>query len=253
MINKVSIITVSYNSAETIKDTIQSVVDQDYDNIEYLIVDGKSSDNTLEIVESFGDQISKVVSEKDNGIYDALNKGINMATGDLVAILNSDDVYASNQVISSIVSLMNAEGTDTAYADLVYVDRFDLNKVIRYWKSGAYKQGIFLKGWMPPHPTFFVKKEVYNKLGVFNLSLRTAADYEIMLRILHKHQTSVSYLPETIVRMRVGGVSNMSLKNRIKANREDKKAWELNGLKPGPMTLLFKPLSKIFQYIKKEK
>lgn len=248
---KVSIITVCYNSAATIEDTIQSVLSQTYDNIEYIIVDGLSTDNTLEIVNKYKDQIAKVVSEKDDGLYDAINKGIAMASGDIIANLNSDDFYMDEHVISDVVAKMEEENTDTLYADLYYVDPLDTDKVVRNWVSGEYKKGLFFKGWMPPHPTFFVRKKVYDKYGSFNLKLRSAADYEIMLRFIHKHECSISYLPRVVVRMRTGGVSNVSLKNRLKANREDKQAWELNGLKPKPYTLLFKPLSKIGQFIKK--
>jgi len=248
---KVSIITVCYNSAKTIEDTIQSVVNQTYSNIEYIIVDGLSTDNTLEIVNTYRENISKIISEKDNGLYDAINKGIGLATGNIVAILNSDDFYIDNNVIAEIVSKMETENADTLYADLYYVDALNTNKITRHWKSGSYKNGHFFKGWMPPHPTFFVRKEVYNKYGKFNLELKSAADYEIMLRFLHRYKCSVSYLPRVIVRMRVGGVSNASLKNRLKANREDKRAWEINGLKPKSYTLILKPLSKIGQFLNK--
>lgn len=245
---KVSVVTVTFNSAQTVEDTIKSVINQDYKNIEYLIIDGLSTDNTLDIVNKYKDHIAIVVSEKDNGIYDAISKGIEKATGDIVVALNSDDMYASNDVISKVVEVFNAKQADAVYGDLNYVDRFDTAKVIRKWKSGSYKKGQFLKGWMPPHPTFFVRKHCYQKYGSFNLSLKSAADYELMLRFIHKYEIKVAYLPKLIVNMRAGGQSNVSFKNRFKANREDKKAWELNGLKPGLFTLIRKPLSKIKQY-----
>lgn len=248
---KVSIITVCYNSAKTIEDTIQSVINQTYENIEYIIVDGLSTDNTLEIVNKYKDKIAKVVSEKDAGLYDAINKGIGLATGEIIANLNSDDFYIDNNVITDVVSKMEETKSDTLYADLYYVDALDTNKVVRNWVSGAYKKGMFFKGWMPPHPTFFVRKSVYDNYGKFNLELKSAADYEIMLRFIHKHECSISYLPRVVVRMRVGGVSNVSIKNRLKANREDKRAWEMNGLKPKPYTLIFKPLSKVLQFVRK--
>lgn len=248
---KVSIITVCYNSAKTIEDTIQSVINQTYDNIEYIIVDGLSTDNTLEIVNKYKNKIAKVVSEKDAGLYDAINKGIDLATGDIVANINSDDFYIDNNVIADVVAKMEEDKSDTLYADLYYVEAADTNKVTRNWVSGEYKKGMFFKGWMPPHPTFFVCKSVYDNYGKFNLELKSAADYEIMLRFIHKHECSICYLPRVIVRMRVGGVSNVSIKNRLKANREDKKAWEMNGLKPKPFTLIFKPLSKVLQFVKK--
>lgn len=245
---KVSVITVCYNSAETIEATIRSVVSQDYNNIEYIIVDGKSSDNTSHILEKYKGQVSKIISEKDEGIYFAINKGIAAATGDIIAILHADDFYASNQVIYSVVKIFNDKQTDTVYGDLQYVDRYETLKVTRHWKAGEYIPGLFLKGWMPPHPAFFVRKTCYEKYGVYNTQLKSAADYELMLRLLHKHSCSTTYIPEVLVKMRVGGKSNRTLLNRIKANREDKKAWLMNGLKPGMFTFILKPLSKIGQF-----
>jgi glycosyltransferase involved in cell wall biosynthesis len=250
MQSKVTIITVCYNSATTIEDAIQSVINQTYTNIEHIIIDGLSTDNTLDIVNKYQDKITKVVSEKDAGLYDAINKGIGLATGEIIANLNSDDFYIDKNVIADVVAKMEEEKSDTLYADLYYVEAGNTNKVVRNWVSGNYKKGMFFKGWMPPHPTFFVKKSVYDKYGSFNLELKSAADYEIMLRFIHKNNCSISYLNRVIVRMRVGGVSNASLINRIKANREDKKAWQINGLKPKPYTLLLKPLSKIGQFLK---
>jgi glycosyltransferase involved in cell wall biosynthesis len=249
---KVSIITVCYNSSSTIEDTIQSVLSQTYDNIEYLIIDGKSTDNTLELITKYNTKISQIISEKDNGFYDAINKGIGLVSGDIVAILNSDDLYQDENVIADIVEHFENENLDACYADLVYVEGEDTSKVVRNWRSGNYKEGMFLQGWMPPHPTFFVKKEVYQQYGLFDLSLTSAADYEIMLRFIHKNKIVLGYLPRVTVRMRVGGMSNSSLINRIRANREDKKAWKMNALKPRFYTLIFKPLSKIGQYFKKD-
>jgi glycosyltransferase involved in cell wall biosynthesis len=246
---RVSIITITYNSAETIEDTIQSVLSQDYSSIEYIVVDGASSDRTMEIVERYKGRISKVISERDKGIYDAMNKGVALATGDVIGILNSDDFYADNHVISDIVRTMNSVKSDACYADLVYVDRLETNKVIRSWKSGEYHHGDFLRGWMPPHPTFFVKSDVYRKHGTYSLELRSAADYELMLRFIHKHAISIAYLPRVITKMRAGGQSNVTLKNRWKANQEDRLAWKMNGLQPGFLTLVRKPLSKLVQYL----
>lgn len=246
---KVSIITVSYNSAETIEETIQSVLSQDYTEIEYIIVDGKSTDHTTEIVSKYHDKISKFISEKDKGIYDALNKGIALATGDIVGLLHADDLYSSTTVISDVVKQITSSNAAAIYADLNYVDRYNTTKVIRKWRSGNYKDGMFLKGWMPPHPTFFVKKTCYDTYGMFNLKLRSSADYELMLRFIHVNKIKISYLPKMIVNMRAGGQSNVSLLNRLKGNKEDHLAWELNGLKPGMFTLIRKPLSKLLQYL----
>ncbi len=249
---KVSIITITYNSAATVEDTIRSVVMQDYPDIEYLIIDGKSKDNTLAIVDKYKDGISKIVSEKDKGLYDALNKGIRHASGEIIGMLHSDDLYAHEQVISHVVGtfLKNPEAQGV-YADLVFVNRNDTNKVMRTWESGTYREGDFLKGWMPPHPTFFVRKECYENFGTFNTDLKLSADYELMLRLIHKNNIRLAYLNEVIVKMRMGGVSNVSFFVKLKANLEDKMAWRMNGVKPRMTTLLMKPLRKIGQYFKR--
>jgi glycosyltransferase len=247
---KVSIITITYNSQSTLVDTITSVVNQSYPNIEYIIVDGKSTDDTLSIIEKYKERISKIVSEKDNGLYDALNKGITMATGDIIGILHSDDFYIDHLVIEDVVNTFKNKPCDAVYADLLYVNRNNTNKIIRKWKSGVYRNGHFLSGWMPPHPTFFVKRNCYETLGGFNLKLKSAADYELMLRFVHKHKIKLAYLRRYIIKMRVGGKSNASIKNRIKANQEDKKAWKMNDLKPYRLTLYLKPLRKIIQFFK---
>ena len=249
---KISIITITYNSAATVEDTIKSVVMQDYPNVEYLIIDGKSKDATLQIAEKYKDKISKIVSEKDKGLYDALNKGIKHATGDIIGMLHSDDLYSNPQVLSKIVKTFqdhpDAEGV---YADLVFVNRNDPDKVMRTWESGAYQEGDFLKGWMPPHPTFFVKKDTYEKYGGFNTELKLSADYESMLRLIHKNQIKLAYLNEVIVKMRMGGVSNVSFFVKLKANLEDKMAWKINEMKPKMSTMIMKPLRKLGQYFKR--
>lgn len=248
---KVSIITITFNSAATLKDTIESVLNQTYDNIEYIIVDGQSTDDTLQIIDLYKHKISKVVSEKDHGLYDALNKGIKLATGDVIGLLHSDDFYTSNDVIEKVANTFKKNNSDAVYADLYYVDKTDTDRIFRKWHSGEYKHGMFLHGWMPPHPTFFAKKACYDKFGLFNTQFKSAADYEILLRFIHKHQIKLAYLPEFIIKMRVGGKSNVSLKNRIRANQEDRKAWKVNGLKPKLHTLYLKPLRKIVQLFKK--
>ncbi len=248
---KVSIITVTFNSATTVRDTIESVINQDYSDIEYLIIDGCSSDDTLEIVNGYKNRIAKIISEPDEGMYDALNKGISMATGDIVAILNSDDFYTDKSVISAVVSTLEESGADSCYGDLVYVDAADTSKVVRRWKSGEFSKNKFYQGWMPPHPGFFVRKFVYDSLGAFNLNLGSAADYELMLRFLLKNNVSTVYIPRVLVKMRIGGMSNGSIKNRLRANYYDRKAWRVNGISARPWTLFFKPLGKIVQYINK--
>jgi glycosyltransferase len=247
---KISIITATFNSASTIESTLLSIINQDYQNKELIVIDGGSTDETLSIIEKYKSSISIIISEKDNGIYDALNKGISLATGDVIAILHSDDFYIHNKVISNVIETFINFKSDSVYGDLIYVDRFDTNRIIRKWISGNYKHGKFIQGWMPPHPSFFVKKECYDRYGKFNLSLKSSADYELMLRFLHKHKITTVYLNEFLVKMRIGGQSNVSLLNRLKANREDKLAWKLNNIKPAFYTLLFKPLRKLIQFIR---
>lgn len=244
---KISIITITYNSSSTLAETINSVINQSYKNIEYIIIDGGSSDNTIPIIKSYENKITTFISEKDNGIYDALNKGILLATGDVIGILHSDDFYTNTNVIQNVVNKLEQTNADALYADLFYVDKNNTSKIHRKWKSGNYSLEKFLNGWMPPHPTFFVKKTIYEKYGSFNLSLNSSADYELMLRFIYKEKIKVAYLPEFIIKMRLGGKSNVSLKNRIIANKEDRKAWRINNLKPYFFTLYIKPIRKIVQ------
>ena len=246
---KISIITPCFNSESTIEDTIQSVLNQDYPFVEYIIIDGKSTDNTLEIIEKYKINISKVVSEKDNGIYDAMNKGIKLATGEIIGILNSDDFYVDSKVLSTVANTFSNSHCDATYSDLQYVSKNDTTKLIRNWISGDYKRSKFKWGWMPPHPTFFLKKELYLKNGVYNDELSLSADYELMLRMLCKFKLSPTYIPEVLVKMRIGGKGNSSVYQRVKANMEDRKAWELNDLTPNIFTFYLKPLRKIFQYL----
>jgi glycosyltransferase involved in cell wall biosynthesis len=247
---KVSIITISFNAESTIRDTIESVLNQQNVDVEYIMVDGGSTDGTCDIISSYGDQINHFVSEKDKGIYDGMNKGVALATGDIVGILNADDLYIDTEVLSKIVQKFKNE-VQGVYADLVYVEEENTEKITRTWISNEYQEGDFIKGWMPPHPTFFVRNEVYKKFGAYSLQLKSAADYEFMLRVIHKNKIKLAYLNEIIVKMRVGGESNASIKNRIRANKEDRLAWKMNGLKPSPITFIRKPLSKIGQFLNK--
>ena len=246
----ISIITATYNSAGTVRDTLESVKKQRYSPIEHIIIDGKSTDATLEIVSNYA-HVSRVLSEKDGGIYDAMNKGIQLATGEVIGILNSDDVYATDHVLQQVADLFKDDSVDACYADLQYVKANDLSQVVRTWKSGSHHPKSFFYGWMPPHPTFFVRRRVYDQVGYFNLTLKSAADYELMLRIFVKHQFNIAYLPQIIVKMRTGGLSNASFKNRIRANKEDRMAWKMNGLTPYFYTLYLKPLRKLGQFLKR--
>ncbi len=245
---KVTVITSCKNSEATIEDAIRSVLAQDYPDIEYIIIDGNSTDRTLEITKKFSAGISILISEADEGLYHAINKGIQLSSGEIICNLNADDFYADAGVIRKVVDLFTESRSDAVYGDLHYVDKKDKEKIVRNWKSGAYKEGLFLKGWMPPHPAFFVKKSIYDAYGNFNVSLKSAADYELMLRFIHKHKIKTAYLPSVLVKMRTGGKSNKTLANRIKANLEDRKAWKINNLRPGFLTLFLKPLRKLNQY-----
>ena len=248
---KISIITVVLNNVENIEECIKSVLDQTYKNIEYIIIDGGSTDGSIDIIRNYGDKIAYWISEPDQGIYDALNKGIRMARGDVIGILHSDDLFADNFVVETVVNCFFRNGVDSCYGDLVYVSRDDTQKVARYWKADEFKREKFKFGWMPPHPTFFVKRIMYERYGLFNLAMGTAADYELMLRFLFKHRISTIYIPKILVKMRIGGKSNKALKNRIIANRNDVKAWEVNGLKPPMFLRLMKPLRKLPQFLQR--
>lgn len=245
---KISIITVVFNNRETIQDTLRSVIDQDYENIEYIVIDGASTDGTIEKIAPFESQITTFISEKDKGIYDALNKGIQRATGEVIGILHADDLFAHSSVVTHVADHFLTTGTDSVYGDLTYVDREDIEHIVRHWRSGPYEKQKFLSGWMPPHPAFFVKKQCFLDFGMYDLSFKSAGDYELMLRFLYKRNVSASYLPEVLVKMRVGGTSNANLSNRIVANQQDRRAWKRNSLKPKFYTLWLKPIRKIPQY-----
>lgn len=245
---KISIVTPAFNSAKTIRHTIESVARQTYPNVEYIIVDGGSHDATAKIVAHYPDVVDLFISEPDHGVYDAMNKGIRAASGEIIAILNSDDFYIHSHVLEQIAATFQQSGADSVYGDLQYVDQHNPHKVIRHWESGAFQRRKFLAGWMPPHPAFFVKRVVYQRHGLFNLSLKSSADYELMLRFLYKHQVSAAYVPDVLVRMRVGGLSNATWRSRIRANREDRTAWKINGIKPRFYTTILKPLRKLQQF-----
>ncbi len=245
---KVSIITVVLNNEDVLADAITSVINQSYPNIEYIVVDGGSTDKSLDIINQFKHGIACFISEPDKGIYDAMNKGLALASGDVIGYLNADDVYASNQVIETMVSVLTNSNCQAVFSDLDYVARYNTSQIVRKWRSSGYKKNKFIYGWMPAHPTFFTYRSHYQELGGYNTVQQLAADYELMLRFLYKHGLSCQHHPDVWVKMRVGGMSNRSIKNRIKQNLENRKAWTMNGLTPKWYTLLLKPLSKIFQY-----
>lgn len=248
---KISIITPVFNGRETIRETINSVLNQEYRDIEHIVIDGHSTDGTLEMITGYRDQIAKMVSEPDQGIYDALNKGIRLASGDIIGILHAGDLYSHDRVLRRVVEGFEENNKDSCYGDLQYVDPNDPKKVTRYWKSSPYRDGKFKLGWMPPHPTFFVKREIYEKYGSFNQEFRIAGDYELMLRLLTKHRISVFYIPEVLVKMRMGGISNRSVKDLWVKSREDYKAWKINHLKGSVGVILLKNLSKLPQLLRR--
>jgi len=239
------VITAVFNGAKTIQDCIKSVSGQIYPNIEHIIIDGGSTDGTLEVIKRYTEKRVNIVSEPDKGIYDALNKGIRQASGEVIGLLYSDDFYAHDRVIEKVADIFMKYNIDSCYGDLQYVDKNNPDKVIRYWKSSQYRHGKFKYGWMPPHSTFFVKKEIYNKYGYFNTNFKIAADYELMLRFLEKHKISTYYTPEVFIKMRIGGTSNRNIKNLIIKSNEDYRAWKVNNLNGGFYTILLKNLCKI--------
>ena len=250
MSNVISIITATYNAERTIRECLECIAQQTVE-VEHIVIDGKSTDSTIPIIEEYSDSLAHIISEPDRGIYDAMNKGIALARGDIIGILNSDDFYPSRNILSTVLKAFKDPAIDTCYGDLHYVNGSNTDTVVRNWRSGVFNHRKFYWGWMPPHPTFFVRRSVYEKYGVFNTTLGSAADYEIMLRFLLKHKLRTTYIPEVLVKMRTGGVSNSSFKNRLKANRMDRKAWEVNGLRPYPWTLWMKPIRKVGQWILK--
>jgi glycosyltransferase involved in cell wall biosynthesis len=243
---KISLITVTFNSENTISRCIQSVASQSYKNIEYIVIDGGSTDNTIRIANSYSNVISIFISEPDQGIYDAMNKGVKHAHGDIIGILNSDDFFADKNALAAVAAAFTLQGTDIVYGDIDYVN--PKGKVIRKWRSGEYKHDIFNRGWMPPHPAFYCKRALFEELGFYSLEYGTAADYELMLRFMHLNKVSAWHLKKILVKMEIGGVSNKSYKNRVKSLLNDFKAMRNNGILMPAITLILKPLRKISQY-----
>jgi glycosyltransferase involved in cell wall biosynthesis len=246
---KVSIITVVYNGSQTITDAIHSVLSQDYSDIEYIIIDGASTDGTVSLIESYQNRITKFISEPDRGIYDAMNKGIKLATGDIIGILNSDDFYASNTIISTVVQRFKQTKADSVFGDLVFVASDNLDKVVRYYSSAKFHPGQFAYGWMPAHPTFFVKRSAYERYGLFKTDYKIAADYELLTRFLAKHKLSYSYIPKVMVKMRTGGVSTTNLKSNWILNREIVRGCAENDIQTNMPKVLSKYFTKVFQLV----
>jgi glycosyltransferase involved in cell wall biosynthesis len=248
---KISIITATYNSSSVVARCIASVDEQTHPDIEHIIVDGASTDNTLEIIQKTPNLVTQIISEPDKGIYDALNKGIKLATGDIIGFLHSDDCFYSPEIIKYITNAFK-DDVDVLYGDLIFVDKKDSNKIVRYWKSKPFEQKLLRQGWMPPHPTLFMRREVYEKHGSFNTNLKCAADYDFILRVFQDQSLNVIYLPEVITKMQIGGVSTTGFKSLINKKREDYLVLKSNRI-PYPLWVLFlKNILKIPQLFLKE-
>jgi glycosyltransferase len=244
---KISVITAVYNRSDTIEDALSSVASQDHDAIEHVVVDGASTDGTAEILEHHRGQIAVLVSEKDHGIYDALNKGIGVATGEVVGFLHADDLFGHARVLSRIATVFADPAVEAVYGDLVYVAKGDTGRVIRRWRAGAFSPGKLAWGWMPPHPTFYVRRRVYERLGCFDTRYRIAADYDCMLRFLGRGGIIPAYIPEVLVKMRLGGTSNRSIAGIFRKSREDYRILRRNNV--GALgALLWKNAGKLGQF-----
>lgn len=247
---KISLITATYNSAATLRDTFDSVLMQTHDDIEYWVIDGGSKDNTICIIKEYEPKFNGRmlwISEPDNGIYDAMNKGISMASGDIVGILNSDDFFFDKNVLEEINNAFTKCDTDCIFGNLVYVDADNTDIVQRIWKGSEYKEGRFKYGWVPAHPTFYVRRECYEKYGCYDLSYQVSADFELMMRFLAKYKIKSYYLDKYIVRMRAGGESNGSLKNILLGNHNIMRAFKENRVAAAPLYPVFRLLPKIVQ------
>ncbi|WP_321290254.1 glycosyltransferase family 2 protein [uncultured Sunxiuqinia sp.] len=247
---KITLITATYNSYPNILDTLDSIQQQTHPDIEWVVIDGGSTDLTRSVIKSTP-LISQSISEPDQGIYDALNKGIQRTTGNVIGFVHSDDLLASPKILETIAQVFEKTTADGVYGNLVYVDKQDTNKIIRYWKSKPFRRRNLTYGWMPAHPTLFLKKEVYKKHGLFDLDFKIAADYDFMLRILKDPGLKFEYLPQVITKMRIGGASNKSLNNILQKSQEDLRAMRKNGLSFPVWSLACKNLSKLPQFLKR--
>jgi len=244
---KISIITAVYNNKNYIAECIGSVLSQNYSEIEHIVIDGGSTDGTKEILENYNSKIAHCISGPDNGMYDAINKGISISTGDIIGVLHSDDVFANNNVLAGVANIFKKTNADGVYGDLLYVDRTNISKIVRYWKSSLFLPGSLKKGWMPPHPTLFLKKDVVKKTGYYNTNYKIAADYDFMLRALTIPGLRYEYFPMVITHMRTGGASNRSIKNIIRKSWEDYLILRRNKI-GGFSTLILKNFLKFGQF-----
>ena len=248
---KISVVTVVFNNAATIEDTILSVARQSFSDREHVIVDGASSDGTLEIIAKHRQKIASLLSEPDEGLYYAMNKGIRLAKGEIVGFLNSDDMYADEGVLQEVAATLEDPRVDACYGDLVYVRQDDPGRVVRYWKSRDYAPGLVERGWMPAHPTFFIRKRVLEEVGGFDTAYRLQSDYELMIRLFVARGIRTVYLPRILVKMRMGGHTNRSLRNVVRGNLEAYKACKANGIPVGPLFIARKITSRLPQFLRR--
>ncbi|MBX3466759.1 MAG: glycosyltransferase [Planctomycetes bacterium] len=244
---RISVVTAVLDRASVVAGCLRSVLEQSHPDVEHVIIDGGSRDGTLDVIRANDSRVGRLISEPDGGLYEAINKGIAAATGDVVGILGADDVYAAPTTLARVVEAFEATGVESCFGDLVYVGA-DGRRVVRTWRSSPFRPGLFLRGWMPPHTTFFVRRDVYAKLGGYDPRLRIAADYELMLRYLERARVSSTYLPEVLVRMRVGGASNAP-RNLLRKSAEDCLALLKNGYLSAPLVVACKNLRKIPQLL----
>jgi glycosyltransferase involved in cell wall biosynthesis len=247
---EVSIVTVCFNSSRTIRETIDSVLSQNHHPVQYIIVDGGSTDGTVELVQQYKQGISHFVSEPDRGIYDAMNKGIRLATGDIIGLLNSDDTYADSHVVTDLVTAMSAANADAVFADLVYVDQSDTRRVRRYYDSSRWRPRRFRFGWMPAHPTFFIKRKFYERHGLFSLDYRIAADFEMLVRLLYRGGATYTHVARPVVKMRTGGMSTRGLRHSWLLNREIVRACRANGIWTTLPLVLMKTPAKLMETVR---
>lgn len=245
---KISVVTACFNSAKTIADTLRSVAEQSHGDVEHIVVDGGSRDGTLDLIARTPNRVVHLVSEPDRGIYDAMNKGLRLATGDIVGFLNSDDVYADADSLAQIVQAFSDPAVDACYGDVLFVAANEGSRVVRYWRAGPWRPGRVAQGWMPPHPTFYVRRSIYEQCGGFDLAYRLQADFEMAIRLVEVRKLRLHYIPRTLVRMRMGGASNASVGNVIRGNCEAYRAARKHRLPVGPLFVVRKVLSRIPQF-----
>lgn len=246
---KVTVITVCFNSGGTIADTLRSVSAQTHGDVEHIVIDGGSKDGTQDVIAATPNRIARLVSEPDRGIYDAMNKGLALATGEIVGFLNSDDVYADASSLAEIVRAFDDPTIDACYGDVLFVAADDPARVVRYWRAGPSRPGRLAQGWMPPHPTFYTRRSIYDAAGGFDISYRLQADFDMAIRLVEGRKLNLRYLPHTLVRMRMGGASNASVWNVIRGNLEAYRAARRHGLPVSPLFAVRKVLSRIPQFL----